>query len=102
MSVPNTAFRMLVLCFYSEGELEYIKRKDDRFLVYTAGMSRRFCMKAEGVRSGFKILERFGYIREVTYESGSVRFTINPPPWLTLKEDYDPEFCAAIPAARRI
>lgn len=80
-------FKLLVLILWGEGELKYIRRQKNRYLVHTGALRKRFKKKTRDIHYAFDRLSEMGYIHSVIKESGSVRFYMTYPGYLQLSEN---------------
>ena len=90
--IRDFPYKLLIFVIYGEGDMAYIRRQANRFIVETKPLCHRFERKVDAIRDAFKSLEHAGYIFNLTCECGRVRFYLNTPRYLTYRaHDLAPE-----------
>ena len=75
-------FKILVMILWGEGEVEGIRREENRFLLETRFFSERFNKKVSDIHAAIRNLEKMGYVYNTSFECGRVRFHMNLPGYL--------------------
>ena len=84
--IRDFPYKLLIFVMYGEGDISYIRRQASRFLIETKPMCHRFDRKLNEIRAAFKSLEKAGYVYNLTFEAGRIRFYLNTPKYLSYRE----------------
>jgi len=77
------SYKLLIFVMYGENDVPFVRRQENRFIVETKPLSKRFEKSIAVLRQAFHALERAGYIYNLSLECGRARFYINIPKYLS-------------------
>jgi len=82
-------YKLFIFILYGEADISYVRRQGLRFITETKPLQLRFDKRVAELHKAFRDLEKAGYVYNVSFECGRIRFYANLPKYMMLTTDAD-------------